>query len=664
MKKLLSILFLCCFSVVLFAQTFVSTTPSNRNAILDDYTGKGCGNCPAAHRVANQIMAANPNRVFTLTIHEGTYANPVKWGYPDFTTAYGDALMQLAGPPTGYPCGSVNRQAFTGVTPTGSFLYNAGQWSNLCNGALNEPSYVNIAAEGTIDWATRKLALTVEVYYTANYTGTNKLNVVMLQNEIISWQGSANAYPEMMIGQMVGNFGLYRNQHVVRTSLGGETIPTTTSGTFWSKTYEYDIPDFVKDVEVALEDIEFIAYISEGNHKIITGVKASATPVNQPAIAARIPYSEELRVHNCSGDAKAYAMVKNLSANPLTSLELTYTVSGTSPKTYVWNKRIIAPMANDTVHLPIFQVQKNLPQNVEIKISKVNNQAYSSLSSTVSIFKEVPNGEFGMNFLLATDRYAEQTTFKIFNPDGTVLLEGGPWENCAYICVTPRYFHFIPIMPGCHRIEVYDSEGDGINGGSGNGYIKLFGATGNELWYNNGLFGRQATASVDVTEIGAVHVITASIRDKPNGEISPKGTLYFKENTDVVFTFTPNSGYIVKEVFIDSVLVVNSEALLSYTIPNVKKDHKIEVSFKVGTQPPPSVKDINGVTISIAPNPVNAQLFVTGLYDKLEIISITGQVVTTVNNYKPSVDVTLLAKGFYFVKIYTNNNATIFKIIK
>jgi hypothetical protein len=95
----------------------------------------------------------------------------------------------------------------------------------------------------------------------------------------------------------------------------------------------------------------------------------------------------------------------------------------------------------------------------------------------------------------------------------------------------------------------------------------------------------------------------------------------------------------------------------------VEKNYKIHVIFKVGTQPE-SVKDINGVTISVAPNPVNDRLFVTGLYNKLEIVTVSGQVVSVMDNYQPSIDVSHLAKGVYFVKIYTNGASGNFKIVK
>ena len=50
MKKItLAIMALLAFSFTLEAQQFVSTEPSNRNVILEEFTGRLCGYCPDGH---------------------------------------------------------------------------------------------------------------------------------------------------------------------------------------------------------------------------------------------------------------------------------------------------------------------------------------------------------------------------------------------------------------------------------------------------------------------------------------------------------------------------------------------------------------------------------------------------------------------------------------
>ena len=61
-----------------------------------------------------------------------------------------------------------------------------------------------------------------------------------------------------------------------------------------------------------------------------------------------------------------------------------------------------------------------------------------------------------------------------------------------------------------------------------------------------------------------------------NGSISPTGNVSVREGRDQTFTITPNKGYAVAKVLIDS---KNVGAAKSYTFENVKKNHTIEVVF-------------------------------------------------------------------------------------
>ena len=61
-----------------------------------------------------------------------------------------------------------------------------------------------------------------------------------------------------------------------------------------------------------------------------------------------------------------------------------------------------------------------------------------------------------------------------------------------------------------------------------------------------------------------------------NGSISPTGNVSVREGWDQTFTITPDKGYAVAKVLIDS---KNVGAVKSYTFENVKKNHTIEVVF-------------------------------------------------------------------------------------
>jgi len=121
MKKLLLTLSASLFvSSALLAQLPVSTTPENKKAVLEEFTGVNCTWCPAGHVIANNIKAADPNNVILINIHSGSFAN-VTPGNPDFKTPEGNAIDAMPGMGiTGYPAGAMNREVLSGSVMAGS----------------------------------------------------------------------------------------------------------------------------------------------------------------------------------------------------------------------------------------------------------------------------------------------------------------------------------------------------------------------------------------------------------------------------------------------------------------------------------------------------------------------------------------------------------------
>ena len=107
MKKqiVLALTFLALIPSFLKAQEYVSTDPQNRNVLIEEFTGRNCGYCPDGHRIANEIMANNPGRVWAVNIHAGYYS-PIS--YPNMNTTDGTAIAN-GFYISSYPAGHVNR---------------------------------------------------------------------------------------------------------------------------------------------------------------------------------------------------------------------------------------------------------------------------------------------------------------------------------------------------------------------------------------------------------------------------------------------------------------------------------------------------------------------------------------------------------------------------
>ena len=471
MKKILSLAvlaFLSVFTVMAQGEQFVSTEVSNKNVVLEEYTGINCGYCPDGHKRANQLAAANPGRVFVINIHAGGYAANT------YTTQHGNTLQTTFGA-NSFPTGTVNRHTFTGYSQ-GNFLMSRGDWASAASTIMSQTSPVNIAARGTLDWSTRELNITVQLYYTADEANaTNKLNVAILQDNVIGSQSGANLNPAQQVGSQ------YRHMHMFRgfvyNNAWGEDITTTTQGSFVEKTYTYTIPANLGSptaIPAKLEDLHFVAFVAQGQQEILTGCEVEIENINMPALSARIDGLNNIEVMDCSTDARVSASVTNVGSDAITSLTFQYSVANGTPMTFDWTGNI-ASMDNTSIELPTLTVATNTNQVIKAKIVSANGQAFESDEVSVTIKKSVVSGDGPMVLKIKTDTYASETSYKLYGPNNNVIQQSSSFTNS-----TVHTFDLNFPSPGCYRLQVKDSYGDGISGG----YIRIFAADGTTQLFN------------------------------------------------------------------------------------------------------------------------------------------------------------------------------------
>lgn len=239
----------------------VSKDATNRNVILEEFTGVNCGYCPDGHRIANEMMESNPGRVFAINIHVGPYATKYK-------TQWGTAIANQTGL-TGYPAGTINRIEYDGV-----MALNRGVWKAKGNAVMAQASCVNLASRAIIDTAARTMTVQVKGYYTDNSAAeTNMLNVAVLQNDVVGPQsGGSNFNPS----QVDAN-GQYHHMHMLRhliTEQWGDEITSTTQGSEFAKTYTWEIPTAISGENVVLTNLDVVVFMAESHANIITGTQA------------------------------------------------------------------------------------------------------------------------------------------------------------------------------------------------------------------------------------------------------------------------------------------------------------------------------------------------------------------------------------------------------
>ncbi len=660
MKKKLSILatLLIGLLATTFAQTIVGTDPENKNVVLEEFTGIYCGYCPDGHAIAQAIYNAHPNDVVLLAIHTGSYANP-SGGDPDFRTPFGSAIAGQSGL-TGYPAGTVNRHLFPGWSQGSGTAMSRGQWTPASNLILDESSYLNVALEATISPATRQLTVLVEVYYTGDSPESmNLLNVAIAQNHIFGPQSGGGA----------GNN--YEHMHMLRHLLTGQwgiEINETTEGSFYTTTLSYEIPEDYNDVEVVLEDLDIVAFVSETHQEIISGIKGTVTfpAESEYDVAVKeivFPISQA-----CEGILSPRFELKNYGSINLTSADVEYSVNGGDVATYTWEGDMAYP-DSEIITLPGISYNMEDNNTLEITVSNPNGNEDENPANNTKTVDFVPSYETSMNvsMKLFCGAYASDLSWEFFDGNGEVLASGSDYGTNEIVEMD------LPVYNSdCYNFVLYDQTGDGFSGG---GYLKL----------------------MDDGEV-FVH-ITDELEDligitfHPNNPLAgPSEFEVSVNNYDLDFTWTAPAtkaltGYNIYEQS-DMATPINSTLLteesFAYTVAsNGNYAFYIVAEYDEGSSDyiGPVFADITvGIekletgAINIYPNPVNNLASISYILKEESLVSIktynlTGSLVIDLPFHKQDtgeqivqLNTSDLEEGLYFVKLQINNQVITKKI--
>ena len=457
--KLFSSVVFTFFTLVIFGQTIVSTSPENKKVVLEEYTGIHCVWCPSGHEIAQTLQNNNPDDVFLVNIHVGGYAVPGS-GEPDFRTPFGTAIANEAGVAF-YPSGSVNRHVFSG----GATAMDRNAWTGAANTTMGQASYVNVGVEADINVSTNEITIHVEAYYTGNSPeSTNLLNVALLQNNTLGPQtggGMGNQYNHM-----------HRLVYLI-TGQWGVSIPTTTTETFVDETFTYTIPADYNGVPVAIENLEVVTFITETHQELPSGNGAYPTYSGfAHANDAKIRYVEDI-LPQCGFDITPKVNIQNYGENDLTDMEITYSVNGGTPQIYNWTGLLLS-LQNESIELPAISYTAEEINTINISISDDDDNTNNHIAYDFNISDEFTNT---VNLILNTDNAGSQCTWDLMSSNGEVLYSGGPYANNENIQES------FELVQDCYRFRVFDA------GGNGGGSIVLYDSESEIIYSTSGNYG-------------------------------------------------------------------------------------------------------------------------------------------------------------------------------
>jgi hypothetical protein len=218
---------------------------------------------------------------------------------------------------------------------------------------------------------------------------------------------------------------------------------------------------------------------------------------------ALFPNDAEVKIENiCGGDCNVVVnsfklTLYNRGTSTLTSAAINYTYNNGAPQIYNFSGSLAQDkFSTVTIAVPANTVLTNITANVQ----SVNGSADQRASNNTAT-KSFGAPQYAMPsvvFRLQQDVYGDETNWELKNSAGAIVKSGGPYAD------TSASFPSLPLLiseswnlplDDCYTFTIYDSYGDGINSGSGNGFFDLKSPDGTVIIYSGGNFASQEKVS-------------------------------------------------------------------------------------------------------------------------------------------------------------------------
>lgn len=322
MKKTITMFAIGALTLGSYAQTLVSTAPSNRNTIIEEFTGTSCPACPNGHTVMNDIITANPTTVFGIAYAPSNSSLTVPYsGGLDLTNSFPNAFYTNPyygnGDGRAMPSAHINRTKYSGSRKS-----STGTWADRSTAINALPSPVNVGMESTYNATTDMVDVTVEMYFTSTVTDAAYITVILTEDDIVTTQSGAT--------------GNYTHTHVMRANLQtgqwGEALTgPTTQGSLVTMTFSFDN----SSTNYVIDNSHITAFVSTGtadDSEIITGNAVHANGGSTVGIEKLSlenemkvfpnPTNEEINITFNGNNASGTVSISNITGKLVYSEEL------------------------------------------------------------------------------------------------------------------------------------------------------------------------------------------------------------------------------------------------------------------------------------------------------------------------------------------------------
>ncbi|MFT5382826.1 MAG: hypothetical protein ACI8VT_000504 [Saprospiraceae bacterium] len=191
---------------------------------------------------------------------------------------------------------------------------------------------------------------------------------------------------------------------------------------------------------------------------------------------------------NCDSTLSATLVLTNFGTDTLVSATIEVELNTILLAPINWTGSL-APGASEIIAITLNNILNG--SNAIIATATLPNGEVDEIMVNDSFsrnFEAITNG-VAITLELLTDNYPGETTWDLFDPNGNVIYTGGPYMDGATLfeeqfCLNPDL---------CYTFTIYDSYGDGICCGFGEGDYAIVDEQGNPLLSSTGEFGEIET---------------------------------------------------------------------------------------------------------------------------------------------------------------------------
>jgi hypothetical protein len=258
MRQVLPIL-IALFAVgTVTAQTLVSTFPMNKVAVIEEFTGQLCPNCPAGHQEIENMISAHGHDIVVVGYHPDNSSYTTG---SNFARSHADAFYSTpwVGSSRFMPSAMIARRKFSGQR-----IQGRTSWNTHAQTIMAESSPVNVGLQSDYNAGSNMLTIDVEVYFTSDVTTEHKINVLIMESGLVESQS--------------GGSSSYIHNHVFRESLtaqwGDPITESTNQGDLVTKQFTYDNTSTQYDMANVVVMVFITGPTMEG--EAITGAEVDA----------------------------------------------------------------------------------------------------------------------------------------------------------------------------------------------------------------------------------------------------------------------------------------------------------------------------------------------------------------------------------------------------